>query len=257
MFARLPGVSRPPGITVLIYHRVGGGSGSAVDLTVEEFARHIAWLSANTRVLSLDQAAAELTSGRPIEAGVVVTFDDGTADFVEHAVPCLARYQVPATLYVATRFVDEQTHFPWGAPPASWSGLAEAVSTGLVTIGSHSHGHRLFDRSTASDVGEDLDRSIELIGERLGVAVEHFAYPKALAPAATAEAEVRRRFRTAALAGNCSNLARRTDLHRLGRSAVKAGESIGRFERLATGGRRVEGLARDLLGRVRYRGAET
>ena len=42
---------------------------------------------------------------------MVVTFDDGTGDFVDEAVPVLDRFEVLATLYVATRFVDEQRSF--------------------------------------------------------------------------------------------------------------------------------------------------
>ena len=47
-------------------------------------------------------------------------------------------------------------------------------------------------------IGADLDRSIDLIGEHLGHAPRHFAYPKALPPHSDADVEVRRRLAAAA-----------------------------------------------------------
>ena len=41
---------------VLIYHRVGGGSGTEVDLPAQAFDEQMAWLAATGRVVSLDDA---------------------------------------------------------------------------------------------------------------------------------------------------------------------------------------------------------
>ena len=72
-----------PGVTVLIYHRVGGGTDSAVDLPVDEFRRHLDILNDICRVIGLDDAVAALAAGGPTEPAVVLTFDDGTADFTD------------------------------------------------------------------------------------------------------------------------------------------------------------------------------
>src|SRR5690606_30914812 len=126
----------------------------------------------------LDRAVAR-AEARDEPSHVVVTFDDGTTDWVDEVLPVLDRWKVPATFYVATAFVDERRSFPDGGRPVSWAGLAEMVSTGLVTIGSHTHSHRVMRRVGAAEAAQELDRSQALIGDRLGVACEHFAYPKA------------------------------------------------------------------------------
>ena len=46
-----------------------------------------------------------------------------------------------------------------------------------VTIGSHSHGHELLDRITLAAARESIVRSLALLREWTGRAVEHFAYP--------------------------------------------------------------------------------
>ena len=51
-----------PGVTVLIYHRVGGGSDSEVDLDVDAFRAQLEHLREHHTVVSLDDAAAILGS---------------------------------------------------------------------------------------------------------------------------------------------------------------------------------------------------
>ena len=195
-------VRRPAaGLVVLIYHRVGGHTGVRVDLPTPTFDAQMAALAEAGNVLALDDAVERLRRGEDLQNHVVVTFDDGTDDFVDEALPVLARHEVPATLYVATAHVEERIDFPDNGRPASWAGLGECVASGLVTIGSHTHRHVLLDRLPDTEVAGELARSVDLIGERLGIAAAHFAYPKALRPSPAAEREVRARFSSAALAG--------------------------------------------------------
>ena len=247
-----------PGVTVLIYHRVGGGSTSEVDHPVELLDAQLGWLSEHRRVISLDDAVAELTAppADPSPA-VVVTFDDGTADFAEHAVPLLVRHQVPATLYLGTGFTDEGRTWPGDAPAVSWSALAEAISTGFVTVGSHTHDHLLLDRVDVATVEHQLDRSIELIGEHLGVRADHFAYPKAVPGNAASDRAVRDRFASAALAGTRSNVWGETDVFRLARSPVQVSDGMRWFRRTVDGGLRVEDELRHRLTHLRYRNRRT
>lgn len=249
---------RPPGVVILIYHCVGGGRSTSVDLPVGLFEEQVAFLAEHATVLDLD-AALEVLAGRrslPPNA-VVLTFDDGTADLVDHALPILDRYHLPATLYVATGFVDAPRSI-WGdGGSLSWAGLREMVSTGLISVGSHTHSHVLLDRLPSGDIAGELDRSIELIGEHVGVEVQHFAYPKALPPSAAADAEVRRRFRSAALAGTRANVPGHTDPHRLARSPVQLSDGMRWFARKARGGMGFEDSVREVLNRRRYARATT
>lgn len=265
----------PPGLTVLIYHRVGGGSDSAVDLDVDVFERQLEHLAEHHRVVSLDDAVAELRSGvadgwasTPATTpetddqtsdegrrGVVLTFDDGTSDFTDTVVPALERHGLPATLYAATEFIDEETDFPWGAPPASWAALRDSLTTGVVTVGSHTHSHWLLDRLDPDALDADLDRSIALIGDQLGAAPAHFAYPKAIPGSPAAEIAVRRRFDSAALAGSRVNRPGATDLHRIWRTPIQRSDDPALFAAKAAGGLRLEGELRALLVRARSRGA--
>ena len=147
------------GVVVLIYHRVGAGSGLQVDLPVDLFAAQMEVLAGEGRVVTLDDALAALDapSAPPGPDPVVITFDDGTADFADHAMPVLEQHGVPATLYVATSFVEDQQPFPADGTPLSWAALGDALSTGLLTVGSHTHTHALLDRAAPELVDDELD----------------------------------------------------------------------------------------------------
>lgn len=240
-------------MVVLIYHRVGGGTDSAVDLPVAQFRAQLAHLAAHHRVWALDDAVAALARGDQPE-GVVITFDDGTADVVDHAMPELSAAGLPATLYLVTSAPDRGI-LPWGAPAASWAGLRDAATAGL-DVQSHTHDHLLLDRVSAAEAADQLDRSIAAIEQHLGTTPRHLAAPKAVRPGDAARAEVAARFTSCALAGHRVNRAP-DDLQRLGRVPVRRDDRLPEFAAKARGGLRLEGAARDLAARVRYRGRRT
>src|SRR5689334_14893800 len=83
-----------PGIVVLAYHGVGERSTAReIDLPESRFEEQMACLARWREPVDLDAAIAALES--PDETArdrVVVTFDDGTADFVDVVLPILERY---------------------------------------------------------------------------------------------------------------------------------------------------------------------
>ena len=247
------------GVVVLAYHRVGERSAAVeIELPTSRFDAQLQVLAERGVTCTIDQALTALESPAPEGRDpVVVTFDDGTDDFTDIVVPLLVQHNIPAVIYVATDFVERGRTFPGSGRPLSWSALRDAYATGLVTVGSHSHSHVLFDRIDERSAAAELDRSIDLIGERLGVAPRHFAYPKALRGNARVGAIVRDRFGSAAVAGTRANRYQRTDVYALARSPVQRGDGMEWFEAKLAGGLRLEDDVRRLANRVRYAGATT
>lgn len=246
------------GVVVLIYHRIGAGTDSSVDLPVELFCDHLDWLGQERPVVTLDSALEALAEDVPEGPDpVVITFDDGTADFVEVALPALVDRGMPATLYLATAMVGGGSELPPGTRPISWAALGDAVSTGMVTVGSHTHGHVLMDRCPIGVIEDELDRSIDLIRENLAVDPAHFAYPKAIHGSQPARAAVRERFRSAAVAGTRPNPYGKTDPYLLSRSPIQRADASRWFRRKVRGGMAIEDRVRVRMNRIRYRGAAT
>jgi peptidoglycan/xylan/chitin deacetylase (PgdA/CDA1 family) len=233
---------RPGDVVVLLYHRVGVEAGE-IGISAELFERQLAILVATDRVLPLDRAVDPAAPG-----GVVVTVDDGYRDFYDIALPLLVRYQVPAVLYLATSLVADESSGGASAEALYWSQLAEAVATGLVVVGSHTHTHADLSRASEASAEADLRRSKDLIEDRLGVACRHFAYPWAVGSAA-ADRVVRRLFDTAALDAWRTNRLGATDPWRLGRTPILRSDGITFFRAKVKGRLDGEALAYRALGR--------
>jgi len=209
----LPGLATPRrrgDIVLLLYHRIGVEDGE-IGLPARAFERQMRTLADDDRPLSLDRAIDGDDRG-----GVVVTVDDGYADFYENALPILVRTRVPAILYLATGLVRNN-----GGPAdrLSWAQLAEAVATGLVTIGSHTHNHADLSRADEREAEVEMRRSKELIEDHLGTPCQHFAFPWAVASDAARRASASL-FRSSALPAWRTNRRGRIDRQSLGRTPV-------------------------------------
>jgi peptidoglycan/xylan/chitin deacetylase (PgdA/CDA1 family) len=234
-----PARRRPGDLVVLLYHRVGRGR-SEIELPTDAFERQLRTLVERERVLSLDRALVGHPAG-----GVVVSFDDGTPDFHRTVVPLLVRYRVPVILYLATGLVANGNGRGDGL---TWSQLREVRDTGLVTVGSHTHGHADLSRATEAEAEDEMRRSKDLIEEHLERPCEHFAYPWAVGGLA-ADRAARRLFRSAALDAWRTNRAGRTDPHRLGRVPVLRSDGQVFFRRKVRGELDTEAWLYRVLGR--------
>jgi len=234
---------RPGDVVILLYHRVGVEA-REIGLPVDTFRQHLEWLSERQVVLTLDEALAGM------RGGVVVTFDDGYRDFADHVVPALIRAGVPAVLYLATSLATNGV----GGDGVSWSALSDAVDTGLVTVGSHTHGHT--DLSSADEhlAEAEMRRSKDLIEERLGVECRHFAYPWSVG-SPTADRLARGMFESAALDVWRTNRRGSIDPYRLGRTPVLRSDGQVFFRAKVQGTLDPEALLYRALGRGPWRRA--
>jgi peptidoglycan/xylan/chitin deacetylase (PgdA/CDA1 family) len=98
-----------------MYHRVAQVDHDPWRLAVTpaHFEEHLAVLQARFRPTSLRELSAALEDGAVHERSVVVTFDDGYRDNVVVAKPLLERYEVPATVFVVSSYVDSERDFWW------------------------------------------------------------------------------------------------------------------------------------------------
>jgi peptidoglycan/xylan/chitin deacetylase (PgdA/CDA1 family) len=187
--AAMPDRSGSRVVPVLLYHAVTTSPGSHIApfaVSPEEFARHMdAVLAAGRRAIRF----GDLVSAERVPAGagpavpdpvppLVITFDDGYADFAESALPVLSSRSLPSTMFLTTGWLAGSAR-PEPGPSdrmLSWSQLPELLGHD-VELGAHSHSHPQMDTLTGPALREELRRPKELLEDALGRPVDYFAYP--------------------------------------------------------------------------------
>ncbi len=181
---------------ILMYHRVApitaGFAPPTWNVTPDRFRHQLqGLLQMGYQGWSLRQALAHNRTGQPFPARVfVITFDDGYENLIHHAWPVLRDLRLPATVFVATSYLDSQVPFPfdkWKAagslqvPVESWRPLTsdqcrEMAADGLIEIGAHTHTHADF-RNRPAEFMADLRASVDVLAERFGFLEPTFAFP--------------------------------------------------------------------------------
>lgn len=180
-------------IPILLYHSVCSDPPAWIapfTLTPGRFDRHLDLIAASgrepLRMSDFVQRITDSPRGTPFDRPpVLLTFDDGFADFITQAGPLMAARDLVSTLYVATGSLGStpawtpniraETVLP-AAEMMRWGDLATAESFG-VEIGAHSHTHPQLDLLTAAAASDEVRTSRDALEQALGHQVRSFAYP--------------------------------------------------------------------------------
>ena len=100
---------------ILLYHRVTDLNSDPWQLCVSlrNFEQQMQLLSETCSPVSLRELASLLEAKHPPRSPVVVTFDDGYADNLHQALPTLEQFDVPATFFLTTGWLNRQREFWW------------------------------------------------------------------------------------------------------------------------------------------------
>lgn len=171
-------------VPILMYHSVSqtpSAATRALSVRPTDFALQIRSLQRSGFTgLTFGELCNSLREDLPLPPKpVVLTFDDGYADFVEEALPHLMRYGFPATVFVTTGWLRDAGRIAAGSPPdrmLSWRQVIELHYAG-VEIGAHSHSHAELDQISAASLRAELVGPKSLLEDRLGSRVTSVAYP--------------------------------------------------------------------------------
>jgi len=171
---------------IICYHCVKDEANSYLRPTkVADFENQMAYLSRRYHPISLEHMVQHLRQRTALPANAIaVTFDDGYLDNYENAYPILRKYDIPATIFLATDFIGtgqipawERGHYTaQKALMLSWTQVRE-MSHGGVSFGSHTVTHPFLARIPAKQAERELRQSKDIIEQQLGKPVRTLAYP--------------------------------------------------------------------------------
>jgi len=111
---------------------------------------------------------------------IALTFDDGYLDNYTVLNDILIKYNVPATIYVATGFIDSLfTDSCFNTYKIMNNDqLKELSNNNLITIGAHTVNHKNLIELTKNEQFFEINGSIEYLEQLIGKKIHTFAYPK-------------------------------------------------------------------------------
>jgi peptidoglycan/xylan/chitin deacetylase (PgdA/CDA1 family) len=172
-------------VPILMYHSISNRpeQGRPYYRTVtspEVFAQHMRHLHEHGySVVSLSDALGYLDGSKTLPSQpVVITFDDGYADFYTEAFPVLSRYGFTATVYLPTAFIGQSPKSFKGIGCLTWSRVRELHAAG-IEFGSHTVTHPQLTALPMAAVQQEIRSSKEEIESRIGTGLESFSYPYA------------------------------------------------------------------------------
>jgi peptidoglycan/xylan/chitin deacetylase (PgdA/CDA1 family) len=187
--------ARTRGTGILVYHRICDSSNlpspPTMNVTPQRFREQLELLlQAGYRFVSLHELCQSAQSGDIPHKTLVVTFDDIFQNVYQNAWPVLAQLGIPATVFVATGFLDSSSPFPfdtWGCKnmesldppcylPVTRDQCHEMQATGLIEIGAHTHSHEDFAKRLDA-FAEDLAQCMHQLRSLFRPEAIPFAFP--------------------------------------------------------------------------------
>ncbi|TWU24014.1 Poly-beta-1,6-N-acetyl-D-glucosamine N-deacetylase precursor [Novipirellula galeiformis] len=181
---------------VLMYHRVcplpRHRFPPTYNVPPHQFGKQLDWLLKHGyKAWPLDRLVAAKSAGETVDEKVfAVTFDDGYLNNLTYALPILEELRVPATLFLATAYLDSEVPFPFdnwidqpdaSVPEEIWKPMTlqqcrQFQDSSLIELGCHTHTHADF-RNNVEDLDQEIRQCNAILRREFGVESPPYAYP--------------------------------------------------------------------------------
>ncbi len=164
-------------VPILMYHHIQpetlakqkGQTSLTVDAgTFENQMKYLAGRGYQT--ISADQLAQALINHQKLGRSIVLTFDDGYADFYTYAYPIITKYHLIANLMIATGLLQNPDYL-------TWQQLKDLNSSGIVFAYDHTWSHRNLGSASTDIISREVLTAKSQLQANLGKPVDIFAYP--------------------------------------------------------------------------------
>ena len=182
-------------VPVIMYHHILSKD-SFIATSVENFDKQMKFISENYKTLT-SKEFEDYKKGKisVSKNSVLITFDDGWRDNLEFAYPILKKYNLKATLFIITGWIDEASKKEYSFIERKHNECKKIVKErtnevvlnwnqvesmqDVFDIHSHTHFHR-DDYFGKISLEEELILSKEKIQKELGINTTHLCWPRGI-----------------------------------------------------------------------------
>lgn len=126
---------------------------------------------------------------------IMISFDDGYADFYTNAYPILQKYNIHGTVYIVSKFVGQSGYL-------TWDQIKEMQKSSLVSIGSHTLHHKYLTSLSTPEIQDEVANSKVELEQNLGASIPDFCYPYGNQNSLVVEAVQKAGYKTAVTTSN-------------------------------------------------------
>jgi len=155
--------------TILMYHSIDNNK-FFFTVATEDFEIQIKNL---IKVGHNFKSMEDIYNGNFNNKSIVITFDDGYKDNLTNALPILEKYNIPATIYIATSFIGKTEH---NLEILNKDDIKYLDNHKLIEIGSHTHTDLSIMNKT--DIYNDIKKGNDILEDITNKEIKHFAYPR-------------------------------------------------------------------------------
>jgi peptidoglycan/xylan/chitin deacetylase (PgdA/CDA1 family) len=173
-------------VPILMYHQVSRHVETAYarfTVTPQQLKQQMRWLAdRGFSSVTLDDVVASRVGSKALPSKpMVITFDDGCRECVDHATTILAAHGFAATFFLVAGSMGATTAWTKARlnielPIIDWRTAASLIKQGF-SIGSHTVSHRPLADLCPEERDDELRRSRAILEDHLGQEVVHLAYP--------------------------------------------------------------------------------
>ena len=178
-------------VTILCYHSVTEQREAKLDdphqlhLRRDLFVSHLDYLQRHYHLISLaDLVRARRDRRRLPDNAAILTFDDGSRNFLTVVAPLLLQRQVPATSFIVTGedFTKESSDRSGTWQPEdddsylSWNEIRRLAALGFE-FGSHTATHATLPEISTANARAELETSLNTLSSQLGAREFALSYP--------------------------------------------------------------------------------
>lgn len=160
-------------VPILMYHAINNDTSTSLNVKPDIFSRQIAFLQdEGYNVISLKEyTRVKKKKEKFPPKTVVITFDDGFEDNYLYAFPVLARYQMPATIFLITNYVGKRDGY------LTWDQVILMKNNG-IDFGGHTRDNvYLPSLKDESELWDQIALCRQDISRNAGYDAEFFCYP--------------------------------------------------------------------------------
>lgn len=148
-----------PALRILCYHSVDPARRDRSTVTTGQLEEQLGYLlRSGFRFIHV----RDLLSGRPLpERPLILTFDDGYVDNLEHGLPVLRRHGAKVTIFVVTAYAGAGAPWVDGEPPLMGPRELRELEREGIELALHSHSHRPFETMPLAEIEADVRKNLD------------------------------------------------------------------------------------------------